>query len=118
MRRIGKIVTTFLLAVCFVFNMATTAFANTLNEVQTRAINRETASEEVKRIIGELITLYSEGYRVDVIGRLEQLKAKSPEYHEIWNSVVEYWDWIESDMIENIGVAPDGIENPEIPLKV
>ena len=112
MKKLGKIVTTYLLAICFVFNMATTAFANTLTEVQARSIDRDTASQEVKDIIGELITFYSEGYRVDVIEHLEQLKAVSPEYYEIWNSVIEYWDWIESDMIENIGVAPDGIENP------
>ncbi|MDV4150423.1 YdcF family protein [Clostridium sp. AL.422] len=113
MRKLGKIVTTYLLAICFVFNMATTAFASTLNGIQARIIDRVTASQEVKNIIGELITLYSEGYRVDVIGHLEKLKVTSPEYYEIWNSVIEYWDWIESDMIENIGVAPDGIENPD-----
>ena len=113
MRKLGKIVTTYLLAICFVFNMATTAFASTLTGIQARIIDRATASKEVKDIIGKLITLYSEGYRVDVIGQLEQLKVTSPEYYEIWNSVIEYWDWIESDMIENIDVAPNGIQNPE-----
>jgi len=93
--------------------MATTAFASTLTGIQARIIDRATASKEVKDIIGKLITLYSEGYRVDVIGQLEQLKVTSPEYYEIWNSVIEYWDWIESDMIENIDVAPNGIQNPE-----
>lgn len=112
MKKISKIMMSFLVAFSFMFSTTLTTFAS--YEIQTQAItiDRDNAPQEVKDLEAKIISFYEKGYRADIIKSLADLKEISPEYYDIMNSIINYWDWIETDMVENIGVAPDGIQNP------
>lgn len=72
------------------------------------------AAEETDRVdelIGNLIGYYRDGAETDIMRTLDELKEVSETDHEIWDSIIDYWDWIENDMVENMDVAPDGLPN-------
>jgi vancomycin permeability regulator SanA len=66
-------------------------------------------STEVDTLISELIYYYGEGARTDVLRTLDLIEEESPEDDALWRSVIEQWDFIENDMVENLHVAPDGL---------
>lgn len=75
--------------------------------------NRDDAPQEVKDAVSRMIAAYGEGDHQEVAAQLEKLKEISPnEWHPIYVDVISYWDWIENSMVENTGVAPDGLEDP------
>lgn len=84
----------------------------TMTLTHAAGTNRDDISTDTKNLISKIINFYSEEYRPDIIKHLEDLKVENPEYHDLWKPIIDYWDWIERDMVENIDVAPDGIENP------
>jgi vancomycin permeability regulator SanA len=67
------------------------------------------ASKDLKTLVSELIYYYGQDARTDVQRTLELIEEQSLEDYKLWNSVIDYWDWIENDMEENIDVAPDGL---------
>lgn len=106
-----KFLLIFFLALGLSINLYVSTFASAKEQIQVQ--DRDDTPKEVKDIVAKLISFYGNENRVDIIKYLSDLKEISPEYYEIWNSVFNYWDWIESDMVENIGVAPDGIQDPK-----
>ena len=66
-------------------------------------------SKSVDRLVSELIYYYGEEARTDILRTLDIMEAEFKEDYQIWNSVIDKWDWIEHEMVENIGVAPDGL---------
>lgn len=67
------------------------------------------ASKDLKTLVSELIYYYGQDARTDVQRTLELIEVQSMEDYTLWNSVIDYWDWFENDMEENIDVAPDGL---------
>lgn len=67
------------------------------------------ASKDLKTLVSELIYYYGQDARTDVQRTLELIEVQSLEDYKLWNSVIDYWDWFENDMEENIDVAPDGL---------
>jgi len=90
-------------------------FANALakENVTKSEISRDDLSDEAKLEISKLISLFESDYTIDLMYSLENIKHLDEELEEIWRDIISYWDWIENEMIENIGVAPDNIKNPE-----
>jgi uncharacterized SAM-binding protein YcdF (DUF218 family) len=66
-------------------------------------------SKTVNTLVSELIYYYGQDARTDVLRTLDEIKQQSPEDYQLWNSVINKWDWIENDMVENIDVAPNGL---------
>lgn len=66
-------------------------------------------SKDLDTLVSDLIYYYGEDARTDVLRTLELIEEEYPEDYEMWNSVMEQWDFIENDMVENIDVAPDGL---------
>ena len=67
--------------------------------------------QDVDTLIGSLIGYYRDGARTDVLRTLDTLKEVSSEDYETWKAIMDYWDYTEKEMVENIGVAPDGLPN-------
>lgn len=68
-------------------------------------------TKDVNTLISELIYYYGQDARTDILRTLDLIEETSPEDYKLWNSVIQKWDWIEKDMVENIDVAPDGLPN-------
>ncbi|CEG26909.1 ElyC/SanA/YdcF family protein [Bacillus sp. B-jedd] len=69
------------------------------------------ASKDIKTLVSELIYYYGQDARTDVLRTLDLIEEQSLVDYKLWNSVIDYWDWIENDMEEHIDVAPDGLPN-------
>lgn len=67
------------------------------------------ASKDVKTLVSELFYYYGQDARTDVLRTLDLIEEQSLDDYKLWNSVINKWDWIENDMVENIDVAPDGL---------
>ena len=67
--------------------------------------------QDVDTLIGSLIGYYRDGAETDVLRTLDTLKEVSSEDYETWKAIMDYWDYTEKEMVENIGVAPDGLPN-------
>lgn len=74
--------------------------------------DRDDAPQAVKDSIARIIALYTQGYRVELLHELDTLESLDTVYHTMWADIVDYWDFIESEMLENIDEAPSGLENP------
>src|SRR5699024_1916352 len=72
-----------------------------------------TDSESVDQLISELIYYSGEEADTDILRTLDLMEDKSTEDYEIWRSVIDEWNWIEDEMVENIDVAPDGLPNDD-----
>lgn len=96
MKKLGKMILGFALALSMCFSVFIPVFA----EGQT-----------VNTLVGSLIGYYRDGAKTDVLRTLDALKDTSKEDYDQWQSIIDYWDWVENEMIENIGVAPDGLPN-------
>lgn len=96
MKKLGKAILGLALALSMCFSMFIPVYAE---------------GETVDTLVGSLIGYYRDGARTDVLRTLDTLKEVSKDDYDQWQSIIDYWDWIENDMIENIGVAPDGLPN-------
>ncbi len=74
--------------------------------------DRNEIPRQAKKSIEKIINAYGSGFKGIAKNHLQKLEKVSKESYKIWADVYRYWEWIENSMIENIGVAPDGIENP------
>lgn len=72
-----------------------------------------TDSKSVDQLISEVIYYFGENAETDILRTLNLMKERSEEDYDIWRSVMEEWDWIENEMVENIDVAPDGLPNDD-----
>lgn len=72
----------------------------------TYAYSRDENSKVID-LVAKSIIAYALGF--DTQDYLNDMKDVSLEDYEIWNKVVDYWDYIENDMIENKDIAPDGL---------
>lgn len=64
----------------------------------------------VDNLVSELIYYYKEGdAKTDVARTLDKLKNLSMADYNQWKQIIDYWDYIEKEMPESIGVAPDGL---------
>lgn len=72
----------------------------------TYAYSRDENSKVVKNV-GQLIMNYALGLNTEK--PLNKIKDISSDDYEIWNNVINYWDYIENDMVENIGGVPEGL---------
>lgn len=96
MKKLGKAILGLALALSMCFSMFVPVYAE---------------GETVDTLVGSLIGYYRDGARTDVLRTLDTLKEFSKDDYDQWQSIIDYWDWIENDMVENIGVAPDGLPN-------
>lgn len=96
MKKLGKAILGLALALSMCFSMFIPVYAE---------------GETVDTLVGSLIGYYRDGARTDVLRTLDTLKEFSKDDYDQWQSIIDYWDWIENDMVENIGVAPDGLPN-------
>ena len=94
MKKLGKAILGLALALSMCFSMFIPVYAE---------------GETVDTLVGSLIGYYRDGARTDVLRTLDTLKEVSKDDYDQWQSIIDYWDWIENDMVENIGVAPDGL---------
>ena len=92
MKKLGKAILGLALALSMCFSMFIPVYAE---------------GETVDTLVGSLIGYYRDGARTDVLRTLDTLKEVSKDDYDQWQSIIDYWDWIENDMVENIGVAHD-----------
>ncbi|MDF9824175.1 hypothetical protein M2475_000525 [Breznakia sp. PF5-3] len=69
------------------------------------------ADATLDQYIAELIYYHANGAETDELRILDKIKGISSEEYNKWRDVMDYWYWIESDMVENVGVAPDSLPN-------
>lgn len=72
----------------------------------TYAYSRD-ENDKVVNLTAKTIISYALGF--DTKGYLNDMKDVSIDDYEIWNKIVDYWNYIENDMIENKDIAPDGL---------
>lgn len=76
--------------------------------------SRDEASAEIKQAGSKLIYAYGNNDEAEISKELDTLKSLSPDdWYPIYQKTLDTWSEIETKMPENIGVAPDGIQNPE-----
>lgn len=67
-------------------------------------------------IINEMISYYStyqSTAKTDIQRLVEKLKALNSTKGEEWEKIMEYWDYVNSDMNVNVDVLPDGLPNDD-----
>lgn len=69
--------------------------------------------KDADTLVSELIYYYGEEARTDILRTLELMEEEYPEDYELWNAVIDQWDFIENDMVENLQVAPDGLPDDD-----
>lgn len=72
------------------------------------AYSRDENTNVVKNV-AKLISSYALRFPGNHKDVLDELKEISLDDYEIWADVMNYWDYIENDMIENVDDVPDGI---------
>ena len=90
MKKVSQILLTLLMILSVITNVS--------------AYSRDENSKVVSTV-AKIITSYALG--MDSEKMLEQLKDISQDDYEIWNDIIDYWDWIEKDMVENTNVPTD-----------
>ena len=85
------------MSMCFGLSTTTIAFAS----------SNEKSISELK---AELIYYYKNGNsNTDVLRTLDAIKSISEDEYNEWKKIIDYWGYTENSMVENIGVAPDGL---------
>lgn len=67
-------------------------------------------------IINEMISYYStyqSTAKIDIQRLVEKLKALNSTKGEEWEKIMEYWDYVNTDMNVNVDVLPDGLPNDD-----
>lgn len=67
------------------------------------------AEDTLQELVAKLIYYGERDATTDEQRMLSSIKAISQSEYEKWNAMTDTWHWIEDDMMENIGVAPDGL---------
>lgn len=96
MKRIYKILISLVLLISFL----------PFSSISAESINH---SNDIDGRISELIYYYGEEAQTDILRTLDLMEEESKKDFKIWRSVMEQWNWIENEMVENIDVAPDGL---------
>lgn len=71
---------------------------------QVSAYSRDD-NKDVKKTIAKMITSYALQMDNDY---LDDLKEISAEDYDVWNNIMNYWDWIEETMVGNT-IVPDNL---------
>ena len=101
MKKIFKFVMTVVVSLCLSFSFSIPVFASESSETD---------------IINEMISYYSayqSTAKTDIQRLVEKLKALNSTKGEEWEKIMEYWDYVNSDMNVNVGVLPDGLPNDD-----
>lgn len=97
MKRVLRFVLSIGLAFGLCFSLATPAAAS---------------GETLGTLVGELIAYYSAGNaETDILRVLDSIKAISADDYTEWKSIINYWNYVDNNMTEYTGVAPDGLPN-------
>lgn len=104
------------LATFLAFGSAASVPAAVFAETAVTALpttNRDDAPEEVKTAVSHLICAYGNADQLGVTKYLDELKTLSPnEWYPVYKEIIDFWNYVENDMTNNIGVAPDGLQDP------
>lgn len=77
------------------------------------ATNRDDAPEEVKTAVSNLICAFGKSDQLGVMKYLDEIKTLSPdEWYPVYKEIIDFWTYVENDMPNNVGVAPDGLADP------
>ncbi len=85
------------LSMIMAFSMATTAFA---------------ADRDAKTIIADMINYYQyyqDEAAIDIERLNEELTAVDATQGEAWGIIMDYWSWVNTEMVVNRDVLPDGL---------
>lgn len=104
------------LAAFLTFGGAAAAPAAVFAETTVTALpttNRDDAPEEVKTAVSNMICAFGNGDQLGVMKYLDEIRELSPdEWYPVYKEVIDFWNYIENDMTNNIDVAPDGLQDP------
>lgn len=98
MKKIIKLILSLSVSITMAFTMITGIFAN----------------DEESRIIGELISYYAQyqdGATTDIYRLVDELKEVNANTGEAWEKIMNYWIYVNKDMVVNRDVVPDGLIN-------
>lgn len=98
MKKVMKFILSLSLSLSLAFSMVTGVFAQ----------------DEESKIIGEMISYYAqyqEGATTDIMRLVDYLKKIDPNIGEAWEKIMNYWIYVNRDMVVNKDVAPDGLIN-------
>lgn len=98
MKKIMKLILSLSLSLTMAFSMVANVFAN----------------DEESRIIGELISYYAQyqdGATTDIYRLVDELKEVNANTGEAWEKIMNYWIYVNKDMVVNRDVVPDGLVN-------
>lgn len=99
MKKFLKVLCSMFVAMSMCFGLSTTTIAF--------ASSNEKSISELK---AELIYYYKNGNsNTDVLRTLDAIKSISEDEYNEWKKIIDYWGYTENSMVENIGVAPDGL---------
>lgn len=100
MKKIVKLILTLVLSLTMSLSMSTSVFAN----------------DNEDEIISDLIAYYA-NYQDKAITDIERLVADlkeiDPVKGEAWEKIMNYWIYVNRDMVVNRDVAPDGLVNDD-----
>lgn len=74
------------------------------------------ASDEESKIIGEMISYYAQyqdGATTDIYRLVDDLKRIDSVAGEAWEKIMNYWIYVNKDMVVNRDVVPDGLVNDD-----
>lgn len=100
MKKIMRFILSLLVSLTMSLSMVTGIFAN--NE------------EEKAKIIGDMITYYAkyqDAATTDIMRLVDDLKKVDSNIGEAWEKIMNYWIYVNKDMVVNRDVAPDGLVN-------
>ena len=101
MKKIFKFVMMVVVSLCLSFSFSIPVFASESGETD---------------IINEMISYYSiyqSTAKTDIQRLVEKLKALNSTKGEEWEKIMEYWDYVNTDMNVNVDVLPDGLPNDD-----
>lgn len=100
MKKIIRFILSLLVSLAMSLSMATGVFANNEDEKAT--------------IIGDMITYYAkyqDAATTDIMRLVDDLKKVDSNIGEAWEKIMNYWIYVNKDMVVNRDVAPDGLVN-------
>ena len=74
------------------------------------------AAADVDDYVEDLIAYYKnyqESAATDIQRTLEEMAAVDAEMAEAWTQIMDYWSYVNTDMVVNTGVAPDGLADDD-----
>lgn len=93
--------------------MPAAVLADTAETTLLPTTSRDDAPEAVKTAVSNLICSFGNADQLGVTKYLGEIQELSPnEWYPIYRQVIDFWNYAENDMVNNIDVAPDGIADP------